>query len=362
MESYGAMLRQAREKRFLDYETISRDTTITSQYLQALEEENEACFPGEPYLVGFLGNYAEYLGLDSEKITGLYRAKKLQESPVPANLFVRKKPAYFVPLVILLCLAGAGALAALTYLGIYLQRQYRLAHPKVEQVIETHTFELTDKPFSGRLYKDDQLVFNAQDGKIILTVADTQGKLSLDMPVGVQVIELSEEVELDVDGDSVSDMIVYVSDLSATAVDRGAEVRILLKNSASVINHVVDANDIPNAEDLPSDQQRAVILEDRRAYPFTVQAAFRSGCLFRYRPDRRDVVEDYFASGDIVNITANNGVRLWMGNGNTVKLTVIANSRSYDLPVANPGEVVVEDIRWIRDTDGKYKIVIADVP
>ena len=357
MESYGAILKQAREKRFLDFETASRDTTITSQYLQALEEENEALFPGEPYLVGFLSNYAEYLGLDAAKVTGLYRAKKLQESPVPDNLFVRKKPAYFIPLVIALCLAAAGVLTGLTFLGIYLHKQYVLAHPKVEQVVETHTFELTDKPFVGRLYKDDQLVFNAQSGKIVLTVTDTKSKLAIEMPA-----ELSEEVELDVDGDNVPDMIVYVSDLSTTDVDRGAEVRILLKNGASEINRIVDTSEIPNVEELPKDQQRTVILEDRRAYPFTVQATFRSGCVFRYRPDRKDVVEDYFASGDIVNITANNGVRLWMSNGNTVKLVVIANSKSYDLTIAKAGEVVVEDIRWIRDTDGKYKIVIADVP
>ena len=362
MESYGALLKETRIERKLDFETISRDPSITSQYLQALEEEAEDTFPGEPYLVGFLGNYAEYLGLDSAKVVGLYRAKKIQESPVPANLFIRKKPAYFIPLVIALCLVAAGILTGLTFLVIYLHKQYVLMHPKIVEVIETHTIELTDKPFSGRIYKNDQLIFNAQSGKIILTVADTKGKLSLDMPAGVQVIELSEEVELDVDGDNMSDMIVYVSDLSTTEVDRGAEVRVLLKNSASAINHEVDTKEIPNIEDLPANQQRTVILEDRRAYPFTVQATFRSGCVFRYRPDRKDVTEDYFASGDIVNITANNGVRLWMSNGNTVKLVVIANSKSYDLTIAKPGEVVVEDIRWIRDTDGKYKIVVADLP
>ena len=199
-------------------------------------------------------------------------------------------------------------------------------------------------------------------GNVILTVASTQGRLSLETPVGVQIIELSEEVDLDVDGDNVADMILYVSDISTTEVDRGAEVRLLLKNAASVINHATDTNEIPNVEDLPSEQQRTVIFEDSRAYPFTIQAAFRAGCVFRYRPDRKETTEDYFASGDIVNITANNGVRLWMSNGNTVKIQLIAAGKTYDLGVANPGEVVAEDIRWIKDTDGKYKVVISDVP
>lgn len=363
MESYGATLKQAREKRMLTFETISRDTTITTQYLQALEEENEGAFPGEPYLVGFLGNYAEYLGLDPDKVTGLYRAKKIQESPVPENLFVKRKPGYFYPLIICCCLLGAGLLIALVFFILHLHEQYVINHPKKVVVEETHTYELSDKPFSDRIYKGDQLIFNSQDGEIILTVKSaSHSKLSLETPIGEQVIELSEEQELDVDGDRIPDMILYVSEISMNEAERGAEVRILLKNGASTINREVDTKEIPNVEDLPADQQRTVILEDRRAYPFTVQATFRSGCVFRYRPDRKEVTEDYFASGDIINITANNGVRLWMSNGNTVKLVVIANSKTYDLAIAKPGEVVVEDIRWIRDTDGKYKIVVADLP
>ena len=362
MESYGALLKHAREEKMLDFETISRDTTITSQYLKALEEEDEAVFPGEPYLVGFLGNYADYLGLDVSKVTGLYRAKRIQESPVPTNLIIKRRPGYFIPLVISACVLGAAIVVVIVLLTLHISELHRQKKASAIEESTKHTYELSDKPFSGRIYKGDQLVFNAPAGNVILTVASTQGRLSLETPVGVQIIELSEEVDLDVDGDNVADMILYVSDISTTEVDRGAEVRLLLKNAASVINHATDTNEIPNVEDLPSEQQRTVIFEDSRAYPFTIQAAFRAGCVFRYRPDRKETTEDYFASGDIVNITANNGVRLWMSNGNTVKIQLIAAGKTYDLGVANPGEVVAEDIRWIKDTDGKYKVVISDVP
>ncbi|MCR5725188.1 MAG: helix-turn-helix domain-containing protein [Treponema sp.] len=362
MESYGALLKNAREERQLDFETISRDTTITSQYLQALEEENEAAFPGEPYLVGFLSNYADYLGLDSSKVTGLYRAKRIQESPIPTNLIIKRKPGYFIPLVIAACVLGAALVVAIVLLTLHISEMRRIKVAMAVEESTKHTIELSDKPFSGRIYKGDQVLFISPAGKIIITVAQTQGKLALETPVGMQVIELSEEVDLDVDGDNVADMILYVSDISTTDTDRGAEVRILLKNGASVINHVTDTSEIPNIEDLPSEQQRTVILEDSRAYPITVQAAFRAGCVFRYRPDRKETTEDYFASGDIVNITANNGVRLWMSNGNAVKIQLIAAGKTFDLGVANPGEVVAQDIRWIKDTDGKYKVVISDVP
>ena len=40
MESYGGILKDKREEKGLDFETISRETSITSSYLRALEEEN----------------------------------------------------------------------------------------------------------------------------------------------------------------------------------------------------------------------------------------------------------------------------------------------------------------------------------
>ena len=60
-------------------------------------------------------------------------------------------------------------------------------------------------------------------------------------------------------------------------------------------------------------------------------------------------------------MTASNGVRMWISNGNTVKLQVIANGKTYDLGLTKAGQVVVQDIRWIKDTDGKYKLVVSEL-
>ena len=38
MESYGALLKKAREEKAIDFETIARETSITQEYLEALEE------------------------------------------------------------------------------------------------------------------------------------------------------------------------------------------------------------------------------------------------------------------------------------------------------------------------------------
>ena len=222
-------------------------------------------------------------------------------------------------------------------------------------------YELTEKPLQKRLYKGDQIVLGTGAGDVIVTVAETTQSLALETPAGVQHIDLSEEIEVDVDGDSTPEMIVYVSELSKNDKDRGAEVRIVLKSSANAAMGETKTSEIPNAEELPQNQKRTVILEDTRAYPFTIRADFRAGCVFRYRPDRKETTEDFFTNGDTVNMTASNGVRMWISNGNTVKLQVIANGKTYDLGLTKAGQVVVQDIRWIKDTDGKYKLVVSEL-
>ena len=83
--------------------------------------------------------------------------------------------------------------------------------------------------------------------------------------------------------------------------------------------------------------------------------------MFRYKVDRHDPVESYFTSGEVVTMTANNGIRLWMSNCNTLKFSIIADSKSYDLEIGKAGQVLVEDIKWIKDTDGKYKLVVIEL-
>lgn len=361
MESYGEILKKAREDKNLDYEAVYKETSISKEYLQGLENEDSAAFPGEPYLVGFLKNYADFLGLDSEHLVTLYHAKELQETPPPAALTKREKPVFLVPLLVAAAVIVAAALVALAVVLVSKENAKKTENVTVVKTNAFKKYELTEKVFQGRVYKGDQFILGSESGNIFLTVSDTEGIFGLETPAGAQYVELSEEAEIDADGDSKPELIVYVSDVSQKNLDRGADVRIMLKDMSAAAIAAPDANQIPNAEDLPKNQQRADVFSDTRAYPFTVNAVFRAGCLMRYRPDRKETVEDYYANGDTVNITASNGIRIWFSNGNSVKLQVVANGKTYDLGVAKAGEVVAQDIKWIKDTDGRYKVVVVEL-
>lgn len=362
MESYGEILRKKREDKGLDINVISREISIEPKFLYGLEDEDNAVFPGEAYLIGFLRNYANYLDLDFEYLIKLYHNKKLQESPVPEGLLKKTRPRFVIPLI-------SSLVAVVIIISVVLVLFFMKKNAKNDEEIlvsdnkKSKQYELSNKKFSNRIYKGDQLLFPTEnDGTIILTVRDTLSSLGIDTPIGVLYVDLAEEAELDITGDNISDMIVYVSDISSTDESRGAEVSVLLRHGNHfTASDTVDLSDIPLANELNSKHPRKVILEDNRAYPFTVNASFRASCLFRDKVDKDDSVETYFSKGEMFTATPHNGIRLWISNSNVVSITVIADSKSFDLGMGAAGEVLVEDIKWIKDTDGKYKLVVIEL-
>ncbi len=363
MESYGELLRKTREEKNLDLERIAREISIEKRYLEGLENEDSSIFPGEAYLSGFLRNYANYLDLDTDFVLKLYRNKQIQEAAVPEGLYVKPKdgkffrPGVIISISLIICVIVVVLILLLTR-----RKSDSNADVVVSSNMKKHQYELSDKKFEQRLYKGDQLLIPTdKDGQIILTVRDTLSSFGIDTPSGVYYVELAEESEIDINGDNTSDMIVYVSDISANNESRGAEVSILLRQGLSRDAASLEAQDIPFATELSSKHPHKVILEDNRAYPFTLNASFRGPCLFRDKVDNSNSVETYFTRGEVFTATARNGIRLWISNNNTVKFTIIADSQSYDLDIGAAGQIFVEDIKWIKDTDGKYKLVVIEL-
>lgn len=361
MESYGAILRKAREEKNLDLNKISREISIEKRYLEGLENEDSGVFPGEAYLVGFLKNYSNYLELDTEFILKLYHNKIIQESPLPEGLYERKSSKnvllFLIPIAIFCVIV-----VSVSVLLIMKKKTYTETEVVISENSKTNQYEIDSEKFIKRVYKGDQLLIPTEnDGKIVLTVRDTLSSFGIDTPSGIFYIDLAEESELDIDGDSISDMIVYVSDISSTDEKRGAEINVLLRNSANNKIVAAEVQDIPFVSEIKTKRPFKVILEDNRAYPFTLNASFRGPCLFRDKVDNANSVETYFNRGEVFTATPKNGIRLWISNNNIVKKTIIADSRSFDLDIGVAGQIMVEDIKWIKDTDGKYKLVVIEL-
>ncbi len=82
--SVGETLRQRRLEQGFSLDEMEVRTRIRRQFLEALEEERFDSFPAETYLKGFLRNYAEALGFDSNDVSAICR-RCAAERPSPKD-------------------------------------------------------------------------------------------------------------------------------------------------------------------------------------------------------------------------------------------------------------------------------------
>lgn len=82
MGRIGDIFREQRLSKGLTLDQVSDETNISTRYLQGIENDNFQNFPGEVYIQGFIRNYAEFLGLDPERMISRYRA---QEEAAPGT-------------------------------------------------------------------------------------------------------------------------------------------------------------------------------------------------------------------------------------------------------------------------------------
>ena len=118
-EDMGKYLRDIRESLNVTMAQASKDLHIKVKYLHDLENGNLANMPGKTYVRGYIKNYAEYLGLDSQEVLEEY--EKLfggagQKFFVPESSRNRNVPSQQT---LLLCFAGLVALYGYWYFGMY---------------------------------------------------------------------------------------------------------------------------------------------------------------------------------------------------------------------------------------------------
>lgn len=65
----GEIFRHKREEKQLSFKEIESATSIRAGYLQAIEDGNMEKFLSTVYMYGFMRQYAQFLGLDVERMT-----------------------------------------------------------------------------------------------------------------------------------------------------------------------------------------------------------------------------------------------------------------------------------------------------
>jgi hypothetical protein len=75
--------------------------------------------------------------------------------------------------------------------------------------------------------------------------------------------------------------------------------------------------------------------------------------------DRPNREERYLVRKEEFNIQAQNGVRIWASNAAVIKMQAIGGGKTVSLELGSGGEVIVDDISWIKDNSGRYNLVLS---
>jgi len=216
MESLGEKLRTAREDKSLSVDQVARDTNIAKRYLTALEEEAFSEFPGEPYLVGFLRNYSDYLGLDSEEIVGLYKNFRIQEQPLPMEELLDTTKRRPRNLRVVAVIAAVVAVAVLIYLLVPLLSSGRgEGGANARTTLATGAdYTLKDEIVERPFHSGDTIIIpiGGKDYRVKLLVTNNN-TVSLVYAAGQATLKLGEEKSIDLTGGSVPDIKVYLRDI-----------------------------------------------------------------------------------------------------------------------------------------------------
>ncbi len=360
MEVLGDRLKKVREDKGYSIEQVSRETNIARQYLRALEDEDFSVFPGDTYLVGFLHNYADYLGLDSDEMVSLYKNMKLQEQPAPIEELLepprrRSLPTVLI-LVVLVLVAAGGGLYKFVYLPHGTPGGTERSVVKKKDTSKTapvsSPYVVSDSVIEKYFKQGDTLLIPAGGGKVLVHLKSVTDTVVLAYPSGSESFKLGVTKTVDLDHDGKGDINVTVNDIDRKA--QGAVLRFDRFVSAPPKAATVPVTQ-PAA---PSPAGTVSILSADSPAPFVLTMVFRGYCLVRYVADSGKRIEQSFNKGETLRLDIDSKVRLWISNAGALRGQIGGK----DVVFGKSGAVSAALVTWKKnDRTGTYDLQLVPV-
>ena len=374
-------MRQSRETQNYSLDQVARDTRISKRYIESLESEEFSQFPGETYLVGFLRNYTQYLGLDSDEFVNLYRNIKLQEQPLPMDELIhgKKTPPHFLLLIGALVVLGLIVLGSFFLVRLIQSRQPLEATQAKSLEGSTAGQEfLFEGESETRWFKTGDVIMVVLGGKTYrMEVHSIDEGVSLSIPGGSVRLKLSEARFIDLNLDLKNDLKVVFNDIDST--EQGKRVNLWLIKAATLMKEdtsdatpvteaapLTEATPVTEAAPVTEATPRAVVTEGRIVILeadapriFKVDITFRGDCLLRYLMDGEARDQRFFQKGESFSVDrARKELKLWISNAGILE----ARIEGKEVSLGRPGQVVTKLIRWVKsDRSSRYQLEIVSV-
>lgn len=145
MKSVGSILRDARLGKGILLEDVEKATKIRRKFLDAIETDDYSLIPSIAYAKGFIKNYSEFLGLDSQMTLAFFRRQSQdvskqsilpKKSIVPENSLFRLTPGRFLMVLLGGCILLFLSYFIVQYRRLQLSPTLNIEKPEQEKIIE----------------------------------------------------------------------------------------------------------------------------------------------------------------------------------------------------------------------------------
>ena len=387
MNQIGPIFRDARTRSGKTIDDASRETKIAKKYLIGIENENFDIFPGETYLIGFLRNYSQFLGLDPDEMVRKYRDYKIQEQPAPIEQLTarpRNTRRYFLLVFLLVIVITAALYFSLS--GRKGEQELTISKEKEERAQKTVPSEvLTKKEENLVTFEEEEVIKDFNKGDVIeMILGENKYSISidgidenLDFSIGTIPFSLAtdERVEIDFDRDGRKDLLIrsnrlgegmvnltlkrlYKTDLRAEGISPLMETKTAGEGRGGTPEVVIIKEDELTSLIPVMPKTGFQIVSSFEKTNILMNAKTLATTYVGYFVDDGNKEEKILKTGEDFSVSAKDVLRL-----------TVANARGLDTKINNvpivlgeSGHVVAKVIRWYRDGENAnlYHLVIDD--
>ena len=384
MNQLGPIFKEARAESGKSIDEAVKETKIAKKYLLAIENENFDIFPGETYLIGFIRNYSQFLGLDPDEMVLKYKDYKIQEQPAPIEQLTAKTNTQkrFILIGIIFIIV----VSSIVYILLTADRSKKVKL-KEEEVPQAEVEEEKEQKGTAGLivFEEEEIIRDFVKGDVIeIPVKNSVHRISIDgidenLEFSIEDIPFTlstdERVEIDFDRDGRKDILLRTNRMGEGSVN--LTLKKIFKTESSDLSIGLTDTETATADATAGPPEVVIMKEDElfadipvapksgfqivSGYEKTdIKTAIRgvSTAYVAYDIDEGEKQEVLLRNGDELAFTAKDVVRIMAANARGINIQI----NDVSVTLGKGGETVAKVVRWYRDRDDSdlYHLIIDD--
>lgn len=384
MNQLGPIFKEARVESGKSIDDAVKETKIAKKYLLAIENENFDIFPGETYLIGFIRNYSQFLGLDPDEMVLKYRDYKIQEQPAPIEQLTAKNST--LKRFILIGITFVIIVSSVLFILLTGDRSKKV---KVKEEKVPHAEVEEEKEQKGTagltVFEEEEIIRDFVKGDVIeIPVKNAVHRISIDgidenLEFSIEdipfILSTDERVEIDFDRDGRKDILLRINRMGEGIVN--LTLKKIFKTESSDLSIGLTDTETVTAGATAGPPEVVIIKEDElfadipvapksgfhivSGYEKTdIKTAIRgvSTAYVAYDIDEGEKQEILLRNGDELAFTAKDVVRIMAANARGINIQI----NDVSVTLGKGGETVAKVVRWYRDSDDSdlYHLIIDD--